>query len=389
LSAVPARPSVVIGGSLAQRAHYGGHSWVLLQYLLGFKDLGWEVMFLDRLDPGMSVDAAGQVCPPERSVNWEYLDTTMRSAGLSGSFALLTESGQSLGMSHSEVLRRVRESDLFLNVMGFVDCPEVLGAAGTKVFLDIDPGFGQMWKQLGLADIFGDYDRYLTVGANVGKPGCAIPPVGIEWAPTRPPVVLSHWPATGYRHEGFTSIGSWRGPFEPVDFGGKRFDLRVHEFRKFVALPALSGQRFRLAMDMDPADSPDHHLLDAAGWEFEDPQEAAGDPWTYRRYVQDAKAEFLVAKGMYVQSSSGWVSDRSACFLASGKPVLAQETGLGETLPTGEGLVTFTDLQEAWNGAARINADYPLHSRRARELAEECFDSRKVLPHLVELAGAS
>ncbi len=386
---VPASPSVVVGGSLAQRAHFGGHTWVLLQYLLGFKDLGWEVLFLDRLDPAMSVNAAGQTCPPESSVNWEYLNATMRSAGLPDSFALLTGGGQSLGMSHSEVLRRVRESELFLNVMGFVDCPEVLEAARTKVFLDIDPGFGQMWKQLGLADIFGDYDRYLTVGANVGKPGCAIPPADIEWAPIRPPVVLSHWPATGYRHEGFTSIGSWRGPFEPVDFEGKRFGLRVHEFRKFVALPALSEQRFRLAMDMDQADSPDHHLLNAAGWEFEDPQEAAGDPWTYRRYVQDAKAEFLVAKGMYVQSSSGWVSDRSVCFLASGKPVLAQETGLGETLPTGEGLVTFTDLQEASDGAARINADYPLHSRRARELAEECFDSRKVLSHLVELAGAS
>ncbi len=389
MSSGPARPSVVIGGSLAQRAHYGGHSWVLLQYLLGFKDLGWDVLFVDRLDPAMSVDASGEACPPESSVNWRYLNSTLRSAGLSGSFALLTGEDGSMGMPRSEVLRRVRESDLFLNVMGYIDCPQLLGAARNKVFLDIDPGFGQMWKELGLADIFGEYDLYLTVGANVGKKGCTIPPADIAWETTLPPVVLSHWPATAYKHEGFASIGSWRGPFEPVDFAGRRYGLRVHEFRKFVALPALAEQRFRLAMEMDPADQPDRHLLDAAGWELEDPQQAAGDPWSYRRYVQDAKAEFLVAKGMYVDTRSGWISDRSVCFLASGKPVLAQETGLAATLPTGEGLVTFTDLQEAYEGAASIEADYRTHSRCARELAEECFDSRKVLGRLADLAGAS
>ncbi len=383
-------PSVVVAGSLAQRPFYGGHTWVLLQYLLGFRDLGWEVLFLDRLEPEMAVDSAGEPCPAERSVNWEYLNHTMRGAGLHGSFALFTEGGhRSLGMPRSEVLRRVRESDLFLNVMGFVDLPEVLEAARTRVFLDIDPGFGQMWRQMGLADIFGDYDLYLTVGGNLGKPGCAIPEAGIEWTPIRPPVVLSHWPATGYRHEGFTSIGSWRGPFAPVEYEGRRFGLRVHEFRKFVGLPRITGQRFRLAIQIDPADAEDRKLLSDGGWELEDPVEAAGDPCAYFRYVQDAMAEFGVAKEMYVATSSGWISDRSVCFLASGKPVLAQETGLAGTLPTDEGLVTFRDPAEASEGAARIAADYLAHSARARGLAEEYFDSRKVLSGLAALVGVS
>ncbi|HEX2180371.1 MAG TPA: hypothetical protein VHL54_12800, partial [Actinomycetota bacterium] len=384
------QPLVVVGGSLAQRPHYGGHSWVLLQYLLGFRDLGYEVLFLDRLDPGMAVDAAGRGCPVERSVNWRYLNATMREAGLHGRFALLIEGGRrTLGMPRSEVLRRVGESELFLNVMGFVDVPEVLEAARTKVFLDIDPGFGQMWKQSGLADIFGGHDLYLTVGGNLGKPGCTIPEAGIDWTPTRPPVVLDRWPATGFRREGFTSVGSWRGPFEPVDFEGTRFGLRVHEFRRFADLPRLAGGRFRLAMEIDPEDAADRTLLTQGGWGLEDPREAAGDPWTYRRYVQEAMAEFGVAKGMYVRTRSGWISDRSVCFLASGKPVLAQETGLSETLPTGEGLVTFGTLAEAADGAARITGDYRTHSARARMLAEEYFDSRKVLAGLASLVGVS
>lgn len=383
-------PTVVVAGSLAQRPNYGGHSWMLLQYLLGFRDLGYEVLFLDRLDPGMAVDAAGETCPVERSVNWRYLNATMRGAGLHGSFALLTEGGRrSLGMPLPEVLRRVRESELFLNVMGFVDFPEVLDAARTKVFLDIDPGFGQMWKKMGLADIFGGHDLYLTVGGNLGRPECAIPEAGIDWTRTRPPVVLDHWPATGYRHEGFTTVGTWRGPFEPVDYEGRRFGLRVHEFRRFADLPRLAGGRFRLAMEIDPEDERDRRLLAEGGWELEDPMQAASDPWAYRRYVQEAMAEFGVAKGMYVRTGSGWISDRSVCFLASGKPVLAQETGLAGTLPTGEGLVTFGSLAEASDGAARITADYRTHAARARVLAEEYFDSRKVLSGLAALVGVS
>lgn len=385
-----AKASVVVGGSLAQRAGYGGHSWALLQYLIGFKDLGWEVLFLDRLDPGMAVDSDGLACPVERSANWRYLNATMRAAGLRGNFALLAGEGRDvLGMPMSEVLRRVRRSSLLLNVMGYIDSPEVLEAARVKAFLDIDPGFGQMWKQLGLADIFGDYDLYLTVGANVGMPGCTIPTAGIDWIPTRPPVVLRQWPATGYRDQGFTTVGSWRGPFEPVEYAGRRFGLRVHEFRKFARLPALAGQRFRLAMEIDPADARDRELLAGAGWELEDPREAAGDPWRYRRYVQDAMAEFGVAKQMYVDTGSGWVSDRSACFLASGKPVLVQETGLAGSLPTGEGLVTFRSLPEASDGADRIRAGYPRHAERARAIAEEHFDSRRVLTRLAQLAGVS
>jgi len=379
---------VVIAGSLAHRPFYGGHTWVLLQYLLGFRDLGWDVLFIDRLDEEMSVNKSGLPCPAEDSVNWSYLQAVMHDSGLDGSYALVAGE-RWLGLPLPDVLRRVRESALLINVMGFMDHPDVLEAASVKVFLDIDPGFGQMWKEQGLDDIFGVHDCYLTVGANIGKPGCAIPRAGIEWHPTPPPVVLRHWPVAGPGQGAFTSIGSWRGPFGPVDYQGRSFGLRVHEFRKFFALPALTKQRFRAAIEIDPADRQDVELLHSNGWELEDPRTAAGDPRSYRRYIQGSKAEFLVAKGMYVETCSGWISDRSVCFLASGKPVLAQETGLSDNYPTGEGLVTFSDLHEASDGAARICADYPAHARRARELAEGYFDSRKVLTSLVDLVGVS
>jgi hypothetical protein len=377
----------VIGGSLAQRPHYGGHSWVFLQYLLGFRDLGWEVLFLDRLDEGMAVDRLGRSCPVAESENLRYLEQTMREFGLEDCFALDAGREGWLGVPKEEVLRRVRESRLLINVMGFIDNSRVLAGAPVKVFLDIDPGFGQMWKELELADIFGPHDFYLTVGANIGQPSCRIPKVGIDWIPTNPPVVLRHWPRVDSGEEAFTSLGSWRGPFGPVEYRGQRYGLRVHEFRKFVDLPTRTHQRFRAAIEIDEADSPDAALLRSTGWELQDPMEAARDPSHYRRYIQSAWAEFLVAKGIYVGTGSGWVSDRSVCFLASGKPVLAQETGLSANYPTGDGLVTFANLDEACEGAARIVADYRYHSKRARELAEEYFDSRKVLTGILNRVG--
>jgi hypothetical protein len=362
---------------------------VFLQYLLGFRDLGWEVLFLDRLDEGMAVDRLGRSCPVAESENLRYLEQTMREFGLEDCFALDAGREGWLGVPKEEVLRRIGESALLLNVMGYIDDPDVLAASGTKVFLDIDPGFGQMWKELKLADIFGSHDLYLTVGANIGRPSCSIPTTGIDWIPTSPPVVLRHWPRADSGNGAFTSIGSWRGPFGPIEYRGRSLGLRVHEFRKFVALPARAKQEFRAVLDIDPADWRDAELLESNGWKLENPFQAACDPGTYRRNIQEAGAEFLVAKGMYVQTASGWISDRSVCFLASGKPVLAQDTGLSPSYPTGEGLLTFRDLDEACEGAARISADYGLHSKRARDLAEECFDSRNVLTNLLDVAGVS
>src|SRR5688572_16523549 len=159
-------------GSLAQRPGHGGHTWVFLQYLLGFRRLGWDVLFLDRLEPGMCFDDWGQECGPEDSVALRYFLDVMRRFGLGESFALAWDRGERfVGHSRKEVLERVKGSALLLNVMGFFDDAEVLAAAPLKAFLDIDPGFGQMWQDQGLHDLFRGHDRYVTIGQNVGRPG--------------------------------------------------------------------------------------------------------------------------------------------------------------------------------------------------------------------------
>ncbi|CAA9312286.1 MAG: hypothetical protein AVDCRST_MAG93-5302, partial [uncultured Chloroflexia bacterium] len=335
---------VVIAGSLAQRPRIGGHTWVFLQYLLGFKRLGWDVLFLDRLEPDMCVDAAGRPCPLDRSVNLHYFMEIMQRFGLNGAFALVYNNGERfVGLSRRQVLERTKDSAFLLNFMGYLTDEEILGRAPRRVFLDIDPGFGQMWQDLGLADLFQGHDDFVTIGENIGHPACTIPSCGLKWIVTPQPVVLDYWqPRVAASGDWFTSIASWRGAYGPVEYRGETYGLRVHEFRKFASLPRLSGRLFQSALDIHPAEVNDLALLTANGWSLVDPQVVAGDPWTYQAYIQGSKAEFMVAKNIYVQANSGWFSDRSICYLASGKPVLAQDTGLGRLYPTGEGLLTFT-----------------------------------------------
>lgn len=377
----------MVAGSVAQRPGNGGHTWVFLQYLLGFRKLGWEVLFLDRLEPEMSVDAAGRPAPLERSVNVAYVEQVLRAFDLGERWAVFHGEGAMAGMSRARVLEEAARAALVINVNGFFDDEEVLAAPGLRVYLDIDPGFAHMWRALGLHDAFQGHDAYVTVGENVGGPGCTIPTGGIDWVTTPQPVVLEHWPPQDGPGEAFTSVGSWRGPFGPVEFDGRTYGLRVHEFRKFAELPRRVTAPLEIALDIDEADAADVELLRRGGWRLRDPREIAADPWRYRAYLQGSSAEFMVAKNMYVQSRSGWFSDRSICYLASGRPVLAQDTGFSDYYPVGRGLVAFSTIEEAEDGVERIAADHRAHSRAARALAQERFESSHVLGGLLKKLG--
>jgi glycosyltransferase involved in cell wall biosynthesis len=201
--------------------------------------------------------------------------------------------------------------------------------------------------------------------------------------------VLDLWPEQGSTGGRFTTVGSWRGAYGPIEWDGRTYGLRVHEFRKFVELPGMSGLQFELALDIDAAETRDLDLLRAHGWALADPGRVACDPVVYQRYVAGSKAEFVVAKNLYVDTRSGWFSDRSACYLASGKPVVAQDTGLDGLYPLGEGLVTFRTVDEAAAAVREIAGDYRRHARAARELAEAYFDSDLVLANLVDAVEAA
>jgi hypothetical protein len=365
--------AVVVAGSLAQRSGRGGHAWVFLQYLLGFRELGYDVHFLDQLDAG--TDRAGI----------DYLAAVMARAGLDDRWTLLS-GGDTFGAPRRVALDRVRNSAFLLYVMGFLDDQDMMGAAPQRVFLDIDPGFGQMWKVLGLADVFTGHDAFVTVGANVGAAGCIVPTAGTSWITTLPPVVLSQWPVEPRPGGAITSVCTWRGPFAPIEYAGRTFGLRVHEFRRFLDLPTRTGAEFELALEIDPADAADRSRLEAAGFVLRDPLAVASDPWRYRDYVAGSVAELCVAKNLYVGTAGGWFSDRSACYLASGRPVIAQDTGT--RLPSGAGLLTFRTLDEAVEAVHEVRAHPDRHRRAARDLAEAYLSSAAVLPALVDAVGA-
>jgi hypothetical protein len=374
--------SVVIAAGLAQRPGAGGHAWFALQYLLGFRRLGWDVLLVDRLDDAMCHDGVGRPCPAERSVNLRYLAAVMEGHGLRDCWTVLLPEGGAAGVSRAETARRLAESDFLLNVMGYLEDEDLLSASPLRVFLDIDPGFGQMWRELGQCDLFAGHDRFVSVGLNVGDPECAVPDCGLPWIPTVPPVALDEWsPRPG--GTAFTTVASWRGPYDPVEYGDRTYGLRVHEFRRFLDLPARTSAEFELAMAIDPAEAADLRRLAEHGWPLVDPRTVAGDPFSYKRFIERSLAEFTVAKGMYVDTRSGWFSDRSACYLASGKPVIAQETGFGAHLPAGEGLLAFSTPEQAAAAVEAVMAEPQRHARAARELAEEHFAADRVLPALV------
>jgi hypothetical protein len=381
------RETIVVSGALAQKAGQGGLTWVYLQYLLGLRRLGWDVLFVDWLDETTSVDDHGVPCPIESSHGARYTTLVFEAFGLGDAFAILDRSsGASIGRSRADVRSALRRSACLLNVMGYLDDGELLAAAPLRVFLDIDPGFGQMWYELGLHDPYPAHDRFVTVGANVGGAGCSVPTCGLDWITTPQPVVLDEWPAAvGPPGKGFTTVASWRGPYGPVEYDGASYGLRVHEFRRFLDLPRRTRASFELALDIDEADRRDREALEANGWTLVDPAESAGDPWRYRAYVQASTGELLVAKGMYVGTRSGWFSDRSICYLASGRPVVAQDTAFG--IPTGEGLLSFSTTDEAAGAVESVLAEPDRHARAARALAEAWFDSDVVLARLLRRIG--
>ncbi|HEU4703717.1 MAG TPA: hypothetical protein VFS37_14645 [Conexibacter sp.] len=377
-----ARGRIAIAGCVAQKAHNAGHTWQFLQYLLGFKRLGYDVLLLDSLEHAGNDFARERRCVA-------YVRSVMREHGLDGAWTIALPGGRTAGMPRAKVARFVADADFLLNVMGFCADEQLLGRARRRVFLDTDPGFAQMWHELGLADVFAGHDAHVTIGERIGQTECEIPTCGLDWITTPQPVVLEQWPrAADPPSRPFTSVASWRGAYDPVEYEGKRYGLRVHEFRRFAPLPALTGRAFELALAIHAAEAPDLALLRDTGWSLVDPTEVATTPAGYRDFIASSTAELMIAKGMYVQARSGWFSERSICYLASGRPVVAQDTGLRGLHPLGSGLVAFDTLDQAAACVESIAMDYRRHAADARAIAEEVFDSDRVLAHLLAHLGS-
>jgi hypothetical protein len=309
---------------------------------------------------------------------------------LEGRAALLDEAvGRTLGLPYERVIEFAREADLLINVSGMLRDERLLDPIPVRAYLDLDPGFNQVWHETGHDVGLDLHTHFLTVGLAVGEDGCRVPTCGRAWIQTLPPVALRHWPQRdlGGDADAFTSVGHWRS-YGSIEHEGVHYGQRAHSMRRLIDLPGRTPARFRLALGIHPDEADDLTALRDNGWELVDPYEVAGDPERYAEFIAASRGELCVAKSGYVDSGSGWFSDRSACYLASGRPVVAQETGFGDQLPTGEGLLSYSTAAEAAAAIAKIESRYERHAAAARELAEEYLDAQKVLERLLgRLAG--
>jgi hypothetical protein len=380
----------LVAGAIANKLHNGGATWTRLSWALGLQRLGFDVFFVEQINPEHCLDATGAEAAFEDSLNLAYFRNVSEQYGLSGSTALIYDHGRQVhGASWNELLDIAASAELLVNITGHLTLDPLSCLPRRKAYVDLDPGFTQYWQATGhSAGHLDGHDLFFTVGENIGTPDCPIPTGGLEWRSVRQPVVLDLWPVAPSADPcRFTTIASWRGPYGSVEVDGHSFGLKVHEFRKFIAMPERTGQRFEIALDIHPADAADLALLGHHHWRIVEPSVVVPDPADFQRYVAASGAEFSVAQGIYVETRSGWFSDRTTRYLASGKPALVQDTGFGAGVPLGEGLLTFRTIEEAAAGVERIARDYAGHCRAARALAEEFFDSDVVLGQFVDELG--
>lgn len=368
------RLRILLAGMVAGDPRQGGASWAALQYVAGLAELGHEVVLVEPV-AAEALEPEGEVVRYFRSLPF-----------LEGRAALLARGEEeTAGLPYVDLLGFARGADLLLNVSGMLRDERLLEAVPVRAFLDLDPGFNQVWEATGTDMGIDRHTHCVSVGVRIGAEDCPIPTLERDWIPTLPPVALAHWPvAEGPpQRDAFTSIGHWRS-YGSIEHGGVHYGQRAHALRGLFELPRRSQARFELALGIHPDETEDLRALRENGWGLLDPDEVAGTPADYAAFVRGSKAELGVAKSGYVNSRSGWFSDRSACYLASGRPVVAQDTGFGEALPVGEGLLAFGDVEEAAAAVADVESEYARHAGAARELGEQHLDSRRVLSRLLE-----
>jgi hypothetical protein len=374
---------IILAGTIG-RSGLGGQAWASLQYLLGLEALGHEIFYLE--DCGQSSwvynwDKA------EWTTELEYPAACVRDCltpfGLGNRWIYRT-SEHSIGLPLKDFLEICAAADLLImrGVPLWVWRKEYEGPH-RRIFIDVDPGFTQISianDDKGIAEGVARCERRFTLGQRIGASDCLIPANGGPWLKTLPPVALTHWTFADADASRFTSIMRWQG-FREARYAGVSYGQRDQEFPKFLDLPGRVAQKFCIALIGTKPEN-----LTSHGWEVAPGEVVSKTTASYQQFIQSSRAEFSVPKHGYVAMRGGWFSDRSVCYLASGRPVLIEDTGLAGWLPIGHGLLTFQDLAGAVAGVEKINADYERHRRSARKLAEIHFAADRVLPALLDAA---
>ncbi len=381
------RRRVVIGGMVAAEPYRPGATWAVLQYVWGFAALGWEVHLVEELPAPVRSELVNE--PVESlaaspQAEW-FRRVTASPLPVTSATLVDTSTAQTDGLDRDALLRVLRGADLFVNLAGVVRSAMLLEPPARRAYVDLDPLFTQVWALQGFHAGIDAHEVCFTVGLNVGGEGCVVPTLGREWLPTLPPVDLHRWPERPrQRGRPWTTIGHWRS-YGPVTHERVTYGQKAHSFRSIAHLPELTGARIAPAIEIHAGDDADREKLELAGWELSDPAELRSLA-AYERYIEESAGELAVAKHGYVAASTGWFSDRSACYLASGRPVVALDTGLGSHFELGEGLLVGNDADELADAIDRVSADPDRHGRAARRFAEQHLSADAVCASLVARA---
>ena len=384
---------IIVGGYIGLYPT-GGATWDYIQYPLGLKMLGHDVYYIEDTMQYPIYQAEGN--------NWDdasacvaYLQKTMKDFGLEERWAYRdVASGNCYGMSVNKINELCSSADLFINISCSTYMRDEYKKIPNRILIDSDPMFTQVQyhnelngeKGTCVKDLIESHNYLFSFGENIGKKDCLVPTFNLQWFNTRQPVCLDLWKnPDGIDGHGFTSIMNWSGRKKML-YENEEWGQKDVEFQKYITLPVqLPQSKFEVVINppLNPESNYNHDEITGQHWEVLNPAKTVGNCEDYMRFIKTSLAEFSVAKETYVKSRSGWFSCRSACYLAAGRPVIAQETGWSKYIPSGNGLFAFNDMDSALEAVRTVTADIKKNSRAAIAVAHEYFDSNIVLKEMI------
>jgi hypothetical protein len=368
-----------------------GVTYQFLHYLLGLRRLGYDVYYIE--DSGRWVyDPAINDMTPDASRNIQLVAPIFEKYGFGGRWAFrgYYPDGECYGMSESEILSLYREADAFLNVTGAQEIRDEHLACPRRIYVESDPFTSQVGVALGNEKTIATlaaHDMHFSFGENLHAQDCSVPIERFQWLPTRQPVVMDLWDPDNESssNPAYTTITTWHNEGKDIEYQGETYYwTKDREFMKVIDLPSCCQTPLELALGVEEEVS---SMLTKHGWLLVNSVDISRDFDSYRKYIQQSRGEFTVARDQYVRPNTGWFSDRSACYLAAGRPVITQETGFSKYLPTGNGLFGFTTVDDILTAIEAIEKDHRAHCHAAKEIAAEYFAAEKVIGSLMKRAG--
>jgi hypothetical protein len=397
---------IVVLGTLAANP-YAGMAWMHMQIVAGLRRLGHDVAYVEA-SSAWPYDPIRETLVDDDEYAVGYLARVAEAFGVGDCWAYRRsfDDGCWLGPLRNRAIELLHGSDVVLNVAGATDpSREAIETEGRLVYLGTDPVFVELEYAAGdpktrqLVDL---HDDAVTYAENIGTPACPVPPLPTQRTTTRQPVLIDLWRAGAPQRDAYTTVGNWRQEGREVGFEGELYYWsKDREFRRVLDLPRRFSRPIELATNLAEPESIHHGegvavrtlgldaraLLEGHGWLLAEARGLTMEPGPYRDFIRNSRGEFTVARDLHVRLCSGWFSERSACYLAAGRPVVTQDTGFGTVLPLGEGLFAWRTPDEALGALEAVEADYARHSRAARELAEEYFRAETVLARMLADLG--